>query len=152
MTVTAYTNISSKNTVTKTLLNETVISGTLRDDCDVLNPVITLSKDVSYFCGSNGFNYVYINAFQRYYYIEKTEVVKNDSTRVFLHCDVLMSWSDEIRSNTALISRQSSESVGNKYLDDAEYVTTSKKSYNTFKFEDEPDAGTGCVLFVCTSP
>ena len=74
MNITLYTSLSDKNVVDKELYTHTSMTGTLRDDCSVINPVISVEsltptqlKEV---------NYAYIPEFGRYYYVNNI-VLKN---------------------------------------------------------------------------
>ena len=53
-----YNNHSPANVVDKILVNETIISGTLKEDVEILNPVITISKQMFDF--NYNFNYAII--------------------------------------------------------------------------------------------
>lgn len=50
-------------------------------------------------------NYAYIQVFGRYYYVDNIECVRNNLFRLYLSCDVLMSFKKEIFNQTALINR-----------------------------------------------
>lgn len=51
------------------------------------------------------FNYVYIQLFNRYYFVDSIEFVSNDFTRLHLKEDVLMSHRDAILSQNAFVTR-----------------------------------------------
>lgn len=52
------------------------------------------------------FNYVYIPSLNRYYYVDSVEVISNDVRRLMLKEDVLMSWKDLIKQQSAFVDRQ----------------------------------------------
>lgn len=52
-----------------------------------------------------GYNYIYINAIHRYYYVDSVEMVTKDLKRLHLREDVLMSWATLIRAQNAFITR-----------------------------------------------
>ena len=54
------------------------------------------------------FNYVYIEKFSRYYYVDSIEFVSNDFTRLHLKEDVLKSHKDVILSQNAFVTRNAS--------------------------------------------
>ena len=62
------------------------------------------------------FNYVYVTVLERYYFIENMVMMKN-FYRLSLSEDVLMSWADVIRSQTAFVERSQS-SYSNNLVDD----------------------------------
>lgn len=102
-----YNNHSPANVVRKKLDNETVISGTLKEDIEIINPELLISKQVF------TFNYCYIPKFKRYYYIKNQMLETKNFIRLYLHVDVLMSYQNIIRNSTAQI--QVSSSKGNGY-------------------------------------
>lgn len=81
--------------------NQTTLSGTLREACDVLNPVIYC--EIS---NPNIYNYCSIELFgNRSYFIKNFEYVNNKLVRFYLHVDVLQTYKDMILNLTPVISR-----------------------------------------------
>lgn len=81
--------------------NQTTLSGTLREACDVLNPVIYC--EIS---NPNIYNYCSIELFgNRSYFIKNFEYVNNKLVRLYLHVDVLQTYKDMILNLTPVISR-----------------------------------------------
>lgn len=119
MIIRLYQNKSDKNHVDKSLTKlGDDITGTLRDDCSIINPVIKIEN----YTGSNitQSNYAYIPEFGRYYYITNITFSGN-LYEISMHVDVLMTYKDSIRSNTAIVSRQ--ENFYNLYLQDGVFKT-----------------------------
>lgn len=102
-----YNNHSPANVVRKKLDNETVISGTLKEDIEIINPELLISKQVF------NYNYCYIPKFKRYYFIRNQTLETKNFIRLYLHVDVLQSYQDIIRNSMAQI--QVSSSKGNGY-------------------------------------
>lgn len=116
MTIKLYKNYSDKNVVDKTVYQYGAdITGTLRDDCSIINPVIAIEglADLTV-------NYAYIPEFGRFYYINNI-VCKRNLYELQMHVDVLMTYRTGIRSNTAVISRQ--QNNYNLYLQDGVFKT-----------------------------
>lgn len=83
--------------------NQTTLSGTLREACDVLNPVIYC--EIS---NPNIYNYCSIELFgNRSYFIKNFEYANNKLVRLYLHVDVLQTYKDMILNLTPVISRTS---------------------------------------------
>ena len=81
--------------------NQTTLSGTLREACDVLNPVIYCEV-----ANPNIYNYCSIELFgNRSYFIKNFEYVNNKLVRLYLHVDVLQTYKDMILNLTPIISR-----------------------------------------------
>lgn len=126
------TTLSAANVVDKDFDIISVVKGTMRSPSSILDPVIT------FLCDNNNawrsrLNYAHIPAFNRYYYI--TNIVSVDGVidtksssfpephsmwELHMHVDVLMSFKDEIREQSAVIARQ--ENIYNLMLDDGFFM------------------------------
>lgn len=111
MTITLYTNHSPKKTIGKRLSHVKSMTGTLREECDMINPSVLIEN-----AGVISANYAYIPDFGRYYYITKITSVRQDLWRVDMHVDVRETYKDSIKNNTAIIERASG--YYNLYLKD----------------------------------
>lgn len=112
MNIFFYTSSAEPNSFPKVLGEAIRYQGELRDECDILNPVLTiegLNPDTT-------FNYCYIPDFKRYYFITESSVVRTGLIQFNLHVDVLQSWSKEILELEAIISRN--EYDFNNHLED----------------------------------
>ena len=89
------------------------VAGNLRDISDVIDPSITFECADDKILKSN---YVYIPAFNRYYFINSITSVRTNLWRVNLHCDVLYSFRNDVLQIKAIIDRQ--ENNFNRYLID----------------------------------
>lgn len=96
----------------KTVTEVATVSVTLKDNTDFLTPVIRLSP--SYI--DTAFNYVYIPAFGRYYFLNGKGVLIGKLVEYSLRDDVLMSWKPSINDSTVIASRSTNN--GNKLLPD----------------------------------
>lgn len=104
-------NSSPLNKVDKSLSPVITVEGTLRNETEVVNPIILLEL--------NSFpdaNYLTIDAFHRSYFIEDVKSVRNGIWEVHAHSDPLYSFRNQLRSNTGLILRQ--ENKWDLYLND----------------------------------
>lgn len=110
MKVELYQTLSEKNRLTKVLTNKLELTGHLKDDCNMTDPVITFNLDNNILV----YNYAYIPAFQRYYFINDVDII-NKTMQLTFHVDVLMSYKDDILGSTATITRGNS---GNDYIPD----------------------------------
>lgn len=118
MTITFYENYSEKNHLDKNIDTVGTITGTLREDCSIIDPVIKIESfsglDIS------SCNYAYISEFGRYYFIRNIKCV-GKLFEVQMHVDVLSTYKSVIRSNSAVVSRQ--ENNWNLYLQDGNFKT-----------------------------
>lgn len=99
--------------VTKSVNDIMSLDGVLREETSIINPVIKIECDVSSLARCN---YMTIDAFQRKYFITDIRSIRNDLVEVSGHVDVLGTYANEIRSNTAIIKKQ--ENNFNLYLND----------------------------------
>lgn len=123
MNIKLYTNTSERNRVTKNLENELLLTGYLRENCSVENPEIEFRLNLDARITSN---YMFIEPFQRYYFINDLISISTGIYRAICHVDVLMSFAEAIKANRAILSK--SENKWNLYLNDG-----------TFKIYQNPD-------------
>lgn len=111
--------LSEKNKLDKTFADQTLaIAGTLRDETSLIDPVILCQLNPSNF---SGYNYMEIPPFGRSYFITNIIQKTVDLCEVHAHVDVLSSFKDGIRSNSAIIRRQAKN--WNLYLNDGSFRT-----------------------------
>lgn len=117
----------SENVINKTMLLQDVIEITLKDNIDVVNPIIVL-KDESF--NMINYNYCYLEGFNRFYFIRDIQTINSDMFRVTLECDVLESFKHDILNSEATYkSKLSSEDYG---VVSNEGFTYNKKITNYF--------------------
>ena len=131
MEITLYTNESEKNKLEKTITNSILLEGNLRDESSIINPIILISsnkEDIPYM-----YNYAYIHAFGRYYFITDIESVRTGIWRVSMHVDVLMSYKEQIK-NLNVIINNSEETGANNYLSGNQWITNVKNTTSIVNF------------------
>lgn len=116
--ITLYRNYSEKNRVGKNLEEVVTLSGTLKDECSIIDPVIIIEADPVQIGGTN---YLYIPVFGRYYFIQNFVIVRTNLIRLECHVDVLESFADGIKACSAIISKQ--ENLWNLYINDGTFKT-----------------------------
>lgn len=121
-----YQNSAEVNRVDKTsyLVVVDTLTGVFREECSMQRPSVLINT-----LEIPSFNYVYIPAFNRYYYVTSITTVSYGLWRVELNCDVLMSFKDKIKALSALIGRQ--ENNYNDYLVDNEIPTENAPQVTT---------------------
>lgn len=100
MEIDLYKTLNENNKVTKTLTDQRVLTGTLKEEMSVIDPVVLIEGSYP------SENYAYIPTFGKYYFIKKVTNVRNNLWRLEMHEDVLMTYSASIRALTALVERQ----------------------------------------------
>lgn len=91
------------NVINKTLPVPVEIEIRLSNDVDVINPTIRLRniEGVNY----DNYNYAFIDVLGRYYFIDKLGRVSASDNILYLSCDVLETYKDEILNSNARLKR-----------------------------------------------
>lgn len=140
-TINLYKTSSENNRVIKSLSEPASFNGELKDVTSVLTPTITLESG-----NISEFNYAYIEIFGRYYYITDIVSVRTGLWRVSLRCDVLMSYSKQIKSLRPIIEREEiGQSAG---LIDNDLPININKKVQKFYF---PNGFTKDIQYVLTT-
>lgn len=125
MNITFYKTKSETNKINKTLSDSISLTGSIKDNTNIVNPTIT----VQYNADLLTINYCYIPIFNRYYFVNSIEL-DGDILVIVMACDVLMSFKNDILSSKVRVIRSSSSKI--KYLPDSLITQTAKTNY-TFK-------------------
>lgn len=129
-TISLFKTASENNRVVKTLTDEKQLSGELRNQTSILNPSIRIESADNI----STYNYAYIPEFGRYYYITDITSVRTNCWIISLRCDVLMSYSDQIKAIIGVVVRQ--ESNPNKLLVDRLERLQSNKEIDIIYYPD----------------
>jgi hypothetical protein len=118
MEIKLYYNSSDNRCIKKNITNEFSITGTLRESASIVKPEITVTS-----VAPLRYNYCYIPSLKRYYYINNIISVKNGLWKLIMEVDPLMSFKNDILALKVVVSKQSSPSNGDEYIDDGSLVT-----------------------------
>ena len=136
-----FKNSSESNRVDKTNYIELIdiISGALRDQCSIISPVLTIE-----YPKVPDFNYVYIEAFGRYYFVTGIVSVRYNLWEISLECDVLMTYKDKLLECEAFIDRN--ENTFNPLIVDRRKVIEQGQNIITLAADNEVFEGTGSYI------
>lgn len=109
MIIKLYNTKDSNNTIGKMLTDEQTFDITFKDTFDIINPIVMLKSDVPILR-----NYAYIPEFGRYYFITSIQIQPNRIYKLYLECDVLESFKNDILASYGLVTRSAE---GNKFFD-----------------------------------
>ena len=142
MEIRLYTITDSIDTITKTLPTPMILNGSVKDDGSVSidNPTVLLATEAL-----PSANYMYISAFDRYYYITTRRVVRTGLLEITGVSDPLMSFADQILSSHAIADRSADIDRTNAYIYDAQQpkqVNRVTTSYQLGVF----DYSAGCIV------
>lgn len=121
-------NQQELNKISKSPTTVMTLTGTLRDEANIVDPVIMIEYDGTL----TNCNYMRIESFNRYYFITKIESVRTGLWRVSGHCDVLKTYSEAILGTEAVVAR--SESKWNLMINDAMFKVYSNPRIQIAKF------------------
>jgi len=109
MIIKLFNTTDSNNTIGKTLTDEQTFDITFKDTFDIINPIVVLKSDVPILK-----NYAYIPEFGRYYFITSIHIQPNKIHKLFLECDMLETYKDDILASKGLVTRAGE---GNQFYD-----------------------------------
>lgn len=109
-------NQSEKNRLNKSISPLITVTGVLKRDTSIIDPVIMIQCDLT---AVNTCNYMTIPAFGRSYFVNDIRSIRNGLVEFSCHVDVLSTYASAIRANTAIIRKQ--EGVWNLYLNDGTF-------------------------------
>lgn len=113
------------------LENELVLDGTFKAEVDVINPIITVTKNTI-----AQYNYCYIPDINRYYFVDKVEITGTNIYTVFLSIDVLMTYKEAIKKLTVVVSSSQSNPYYNGYVDSYDVRTDYENKYFENNFNE----------------
>lgn len=120
MNVTFYNITFNRKRVQKALPSGTTITASVKDVCDLHDPVIRLVHDASHV----HFNYAYVPDFGRYYYVDPPEIDGKEDI-FYLHVDQLMSFANDIKASKGIATR--SQYYNKNIADSLVMLTESEK-------------------------
>lgn len=130
MVIDLYVSRDEKNVMNKRLSEPLELEGTLKAETSITDPIITINHE-----NPALYNYVYINAFARYYFITDIKSIRNNIWELSMHVDVLMTYKDQIKTCTAIID--TTEKTGaNEYLSNDAFMATVKDKTDIINFSN----------------
>lgn len=119
MTFTLMSNNSEREALTKSLTTLETLTGSLRNQSSIIDPVIEVTGIAS--ATVTSCNYAYIPEFGRYYFVKNIISIRTNVWVIQCHVDVLKTYATQIKAQTAVVRRQ--ENNWNLYLDDGIFKT-----------------------------
>ncbi len=132
-----YNTTDSNNTIGKTLVDEETYDITFKGTFDIMNPIILLKSNTPILK-----NYAYIPEFDRYYFITSIRIQSNNIYELFLECDVLETYREDILASKGLVTRCTE---GNKFFDSG-YNSEVRKQVYVYHSEITPDYKNEIIL------
>lgn len=109
-------NDSEPNRIIKTVSDILSLSGTLKNRTSIIDPIIIIECNLT---DVTECNYMTIDLFNRKYFVNNITSVNSKLVEFSCHVDVLSTFADSIKSNSAIIKKQ--ENLWNLYLNDGSF-------------------------------
>ena len=129
MNLTLYKNSSDNRCINKKIKQVLSLSGNLKNESSVMNPTVIIQTDII------DFNYLYIQEFKRYYYVDNITILRTNLIQVDASVDVLMSNKDVIKYLPCLVERVNDSPTF--------ILCTLSGNVETFDIEDDPKESAG---------
>ena len=133
-----YKTADENSKLEKTLSEEVSLVGALRDASSIITPSILIQSNPI------GYNYAYIPEFGRSYYIKNITAFREGAYIVDLKCDVLMSFKNEIKELSGVVSRLTS---GSPYAD-RDVLCSVKEEHRRIDFPETPFTKDGSYILI----
>lgn len=102
MDIVFYKTRDVENKIVKTLSDDVLLNGTLKNECNIVSMSILLQGVSIVF----DYNYCYIPKLKRYYFVKDFSVKRNGLVEVDILLDVLMSYQDSVMSGNYHVIEQ----------------------------------------------
>lgn len=137
MTIQLGNYFGAKNKITKSVSLSFQREGTLRSDCDIMNPSIMLEASADEICG---FNYAYIAEFGRWYFIQNVNAYRTGLSIVTMTVDVLYTYKESILNSNAIVCRSSRTGDAIHELPDDRAAIKQSETTHMIQFESLYDS------------
>lgn len=147
MQINLFTCNAERNRINKSdhISNRFVLEGSFRKATSALNIEVDVEKTnpLTY-----KYNYMYIEEFGRYYFIDEIISLRNGLWTIMATVDVLMTFKKDILKSNVIIDKAEDEYISNLYLDDGSFVMDSRK-YNEVKEFPSGLNENGSYILIC---
>ena len=131
MEIKLYKTSSPRKKLVKDLTDGITLTGTLRGQSSIMSPSLQI-QDVAVI----GYNYCYIPDFGRWYYINGINALRANLFELSLGIDVLMTYAEGIRNNSAIVDKAQPQYAAMPYINDGSFVSTNKMEQTVINFSN----------------
>lgn len=129
MNITLYKQTKDRDIIEKKLTNAFNFTAYARKEFDIENPVITVESNVA---DITKYNYVYIEDYHRYYFINKHRALRTGLYELDCEEDYLYTWKESVYSWTVELERAQYD--WNLYFKDSEMMCIEGHNLNVLEF------------------
>lgn len=122
-------NKSDNNYLNKTFEAGDTLSGVIKEDCSIENPILRVYASASILL----YNYVYIPEYRRSYFIKDIVVGLDGFYEIYCEVDVLETYKSVILNNPCIIG-STENSAYNNYLRHESFISTVKHKTDIYPF------------------
>ena len=143
MKITLYFNMSEPNKLRKDLREISTVDGTIRTQSSVIDPVVRIAGNLNL----SRVNYMYIDGFERYYFIRDVVSVRTGIWEISAHVDVLSTYANEVSALPCVIGRNEYEY--NLFLPDDRFIVNANRLVQTVEFPYKfPTNGSNYIITI----
>lgn len=145
MQINLFTCNAENERINKTnfIANRFVMAGTIKNSTSVIDPVIIIEKT-----NPSQYNYMYIEEFKRWYFINDIVNINNKIWEIHAHVDVLYTYYNDIANTQCIIDKSENFNNSNLYYDDGSIVMDCRKSIELKEFPNGFNT-TGEYILIC---
>lgn len=137
--------VSPANKVSKSFIGSESFNVVLKEETDFFKPTFIIQTDSNLW----SYNYVDGSSFSgRKYFITNIRSIGNNRYEVDCKTDVLETWSNEIRSLSAVINKQEGLTPSNKYLNDGSFISQVNEFNTSYNFQGGFN-DSGVFILIC---
>ena len=145
MVITLYQYRGKTNVINKVLQNGVNVDGTIKDITNVITPQIRFRAKPT-LQDIQTFNYCYISALNRYYFVENAEIISSNVICLNLRVDVLNSNENALLQSTATVTECEN---ANGYISNRENIYDLRPTIEKLNFsENTPFNENGSIIMV----
>lgn len=142
MNITLYKQTKDRDIIEKNLTEAFNFTAYARKEFDIENPIIVVESNAA---DITKYNYVYIEDFHRYYFINNHRALRTGLYELECEEDYLYSWKDSIYSWT--VELESGQFDWNLYFKDSSFMALEGHNLNVLEFPNElPQAKTNILI------
>lgn len=134
MNITLYKQTKDRDIIEKKLTEAFNFTAYARKEFDIENPVITVESAVA---DITKYNYVYIEDYHRYYFINKHRALRTGLYELECEEDYLYTWKDTVYTWVVQLERAQKSGNVNMYLNDSALSQMSGNNFTQWNFTDE---------------
>lgn len=131
MDIKLYHTNSPNNKIGKVLSSENIYTGSLRDSSEVVNPEVLIESS-----SVLNYNYAYIPAFHRYYFIKGITSYRTGLWLVKMEIDVLETYKDDILELHCILEATEDYKASNYLPDSESWVSKVKAKTDIINFSN----------------